>query len=58
MHIIFYKIFNNDNYKNINKKNIIILIDKNKINTIIITLIRKIKEFLKNKYKFNSKIKK
>ena len=39
----------------IKKKRIITLIDKNEINIMIITLIKKIKEFLKNRYKFNSK---
>ena len=40
----------------IKKKKIITLIDKNEINTITITLIKKIKEFLKMKCKFNIKI--
>ena len=40
----------------IEKKEIIALIDKNKINIMIITLIRKIKEFLKTKCKFNVEI--
>ena len=39
------------------KKKIITLINKEKINTMIITLIKKIKDFLKTKYKFNLKIK-
>ena len=42
----------------IKKKKIITLINKNKTNTMIITLIKKIKEFLKTKCKFNSKTKK
>ena len=46
MHIIFYEKFNNDNHENI---------DKNEINTITTTLIKKIKEFLKTKCKFNVK---
>ena len=40
----------------IKKKEVIILIDKNKINTIITTLIKKIKEFLKIKCNLNVKI--
>ena len=40
----------------IRKKKIIILINKNEINSITTTLIRKIKEFLKTKCKFNVKI--
>ena len=40
----------------IKKKEIITLINKNEINTMTTTLIKKIKEFLKNKYKFNLKI--
>ena len=40
----------------IKKKKIIALIDKNEINTIITTLIKKIKKFLKTKCKFNTKI--
>ena len=39
----------------IEKKKIITLIDKNEINTMTITLIKKIKEFLKTKCKFNVK---
>ena len=39
----------------IRKKEIITLINKNKINTIITTLIRKIKIFLKTKYNLNVK---
>ena len=42
----------------IRKKKIIILINKNEINTMITTLIKKIKEFLKTKCKFNIKINK
>ena len=59
MHIIFYEKLDNDNYENINnKKEIIILINKNKISVIITMLIKKINEgFLKIKCKFNSKIK-
>ena len=40
----------------IKKKKIIALIDKNKINIMITTLIKKIKEFLKTKCKFKLKI--
>ena len=40
------------------KKKIIILIDKNELNIIMITLIKKIKEFLKTKCKFDSKTEK
>ena len=40
----------------IKKKKIITLINKNEINIIIITLIKKIKELLKTKCKFNVKI--
>ena len=40
----------------IKKKKIITLIDKNEINTMIIVLIKKIKEFLKMKYNFNVRI--
>ena len=42
----------------IKKKEIITLIDKNEINTITTTLIKKIKEFLKIKCKLNVKINK
>ena len=59
MRIIFYEKLNNDNYKNIDKKKeIIALINKNEINMIIIILIKKIKEFLKTKCRFNFKINK
>ena len=58
MHIIFYEKLDNDNYENIDrKKNAIALINKNETNIIITTLIKKIKRFLKTKYKFNLKIK-
>ena len=58
MYIIFYKTFDNDNYENIDKKKeIITLIDKDETNTMTTTLIKKIKKYLKNKCKFNSKIK-
>ena len=40
----------------IEEKKIITLINKNEINTITTTLIKKIKEFLKMKYKPNVKI--
>ena len=39
----------------IEKKEIIALINKKEINTMIITLIKKIKDFLKTKCKFNLK---
>ena len=41
----------------IEKKKIVTLIDKKKINVIITTLIKRIKGFLKTKCKFNLKIK-
>ena len=41
----------------IKMKKVIALIDKNEINIITTTLIKKIKEFLKIKFKFNSKVK-
>ena len=40
----------------IKKEKVITLINKNEINIIIITLIKKIKEFLKTKCNFNVKI--
>ena len=40
----------------IRKKKIIILINKNEINTMTTTLIKKIKEFLKTKCNFNVRI--
>ena len=58
MYIIFYEKFDNNNYKSIDKKKIIALIDKNEINIIMTTLIKKIKKKLKTKCRFNLKTEK
>ena len=53
MYIVFYKEIMKTLIK---KKKLIILINKNEINTITTTLIKTIKKNLKMKYRFNSKI--